>query len=259
MRRNCRINPRNYYRALLIVVCVLLSACATAPREDGKSSQSDVINAIKDSELFWWRVKFKLQWPERQQPDFSYHLLIADRILRPVIALRGNDITLWRFHRRASRDNAGHQFSFIFFTDRETATGVKTDLESNQLVSILLHGSIIESVNFTDGESGKESQVSATSDPAWPAEIQQSWPYFIMGASQSWLEQIKLVGAQTQQHNDSSTEAELEEMVQYYRELNEKLSAQWAQYGRHAYLHHLNALYGYVPVYIQETEELWNF
>jgi len=231
------------------MIYTLLNGCATGTPTEGYDAED--AGEMQAPTVFWWHARFKLDWPEQQEPDFFYHALIADRILRPVIANHGEDFDLWRFHRRSSRDNAGHQFSFIFYADVQTAENVYSIIEADETLSMLLRES--------DGKSDDKSNIAATSDKIWPPEIQQSWPYFIMGVSQSWLEQVRIVGKQIEGHDDITTETEFEEMSAYYRELDQVLSAQWTQYGRHAYFHHTNALYGYVPVYMREFGEQWRF
>ena len=63
---------------------------------------------------FWWQFRFKLQWPDGEPPELSRHLLIVDQIIAPVLEEYEEDISLWRFHRRAARDQAGHQLRLIF-------------------------------------------------------------------------------------------------------------------------------------------------
>jgi hypothetical protein len=35
--------------------------------------------------------------------------------------------------------------------------------------------------------------------------------------------------------------------------VNDRVSALWRGHGQHVYLHHLNALFGYAPLVIRET------
>jgi hypothetical protein len=90
--------------------------------------------------------------------------------------------------------------------------------------------------------------IADTSDAAWPPEIQASWPWFIMGVSQTWLSLIKQVTAE-QPIQEPSPEA----LLDYYASVNDRVTALWRDYGQHAYLHHLNALFGYEPLVIRET------
>ena len=203
-----------------------------------------------------------MQWENQsERADFSWHPMIADRILRPVIETHSRAMPLWRFHRRAAADAAGHQFSFIFYGTPETAAEIRDAVESNDLVHRLLKTGILKTVIFSDGQSDGVSEKEATSDPAWPPEVQRSWPYFIMGVSQSWLDQI----AQLRQSFPGSSEnsnpdhGDLETLLEYYMVLNDRLNSQWTRYGRHAYFHHINALFGYEPVYLHETGELHRF
>ena len=39
----------------------------------------------------------------------------------PALAAAGGDLSLWRFHRRAALDQAGHRFSLLVYSDAQTA------------------------------------------------------------------------------------------------------------------------------------------
>ena len=45
-------------------------------------------------------------------------------------------------------------------------------------------------------------------------------------------------------------------MVAFYQEVNTTLSELWRKEGRHAFLHHLNALFGYEPLIYYEKRML---
>ena len=72
---------------------------------------------------------------------------------------------------------------------------------------------------------------------------------YIMGVSATWLGLIQEFRADTPPPQD----ADIQTLRQYYTTLNARVTEQWGRYGRHAYLHHLNAVFGYVPVYIHQT------
>jgi hypothetical protein len=233
-----------------IVVCLfLLSACNTTSQIT--ESQLDL---EKDPGLSWWRVKFRFQWPQDEDPDLSYHALIADQVLRPVIDQYGEAMPLWRFHRRALRDGAGHQFSFIYYANEETREAVKKSITADASVQKLSAQSILLPVRHTRGSAENSHMVAATSDAGWPDEIQRSWPYFIMGVSQTWLDLIR----EFREKQGPVPADSIEHTLDYYSILNQQLSDQWGIYGRHAYLHHLNAIFGYLPVYIRETDQ-WQY
>ena len=93
--------------------------------------------------------------------------------------------------------------------------------------------------------------VHAASAPfAEPIEIQRSWPYFIMGSSQTWLMLVQELSAE----NKLEGEVDYPSLLLHYKEVDTRLNAQWRDYGRHAYLHHLNAIFGYQPVLIRSSE-----
>jgi hypothetical protein len=66
-----------------------------------------------------------------------------------------------------------------------------------------------------------------------------------MGVSQMWLNMIAGVAAQLPDLNQYSSITEIEG---FYREVNTRLIEIWQKEGQHAYLHHLNALFGYKPL-----------
>ena len=60
-----------------------------------------------------------------------------------------------------------------------------------------------------------------------------------------WLHLIDEIAAGEEAPPDSASPEELEA---YYQRINETLTGHWQQEGRHALLHHLNALFGYQPL-----------
>ena len=64
-----------------------------------------------------------------------------------------------------------------------------------------------------------------------------------------WLKLIEEVGAEDPQPEYSDMAA----VIDYYRTVNDRVNTLWREEGQHAYLHHLNALFGYQPLVIRET------
>ena len=87
--------------------------------------------------------------------------------------------------------------------------------------------------------NNRQTRLADTSDPAWPEKIRSSWPFFMMGASHMWLEQIHAFRLETLNQPD---------MQQRYQVIQSKMTELWQQQGQHALLHHLSALYAYQPV-----------
>jgi hypothetical protein len=207
-----------------------------------------------EQDRHWWQLRFKLVWPEGEEPDFSRHLLIAEQLLLPVIVEYRAEMPLWRFHRRAGRSPSGHQFSLIFFSDNVTASRIDEAVESNPLTGWLIDNGLIEKILFGQRSPAQLGRLELASDPDWPIEVQRSWPYFIMGASQAWLMLVSEMSA------ESALDGKVDypSLLEHYREVDERLNTQWRDYGQHAYLHHLNALFGYQPLLIK-TKELRTF
>jgi len=243
-------------RIFLIIPGLVLVACTptvhiTSPPT--LSPDKAVLTAEQPDRL-WWQLRFKLAWPEDESPDFSRHLLIAEQILLPVIAEHEQQLPLWRFHRRAGRDGAGHQFSFIFLSNEATATQIDREVSENPLTGWLLDRAMIEKTRFNRRSPEELGRLEQTSDANWPPEIQRSWPYFIMGASQTWLVMVQELSQQHELEGD----IDYPTLLEHYKGVDARLNVQWRDYGQHAYLHHLNAVYGYQPLKIRSTE-LKNF
>jgi len=95
--------------------------------------------------------------------------------------------------------------------------------------------------------------IADASDPSWPAALQRSWPYYIMGASQMWLQLITETVADMP---TPSAALSLDQNEQLYKEVNATLTSLWEINGQHAFLHHLNALFGYNPIIFSEKRML---
>jgi len=95
--------------------------------------------------------------------------------------------------------------------------------------------------------------IKHTSDPSWPALIQKSWPYYIEGVSQMWL---NLIAETVAAMPTADVPLSLDEYEALYKEVNATIISLWENNGRHAYLHHLNALFGYKPLVFSEKRML---
>ena len=201
----------------------------------------------------WWSARFRMYWPPEEEPFWHTDLLIAHKIVAPVLLQYKDRIRIWRFHRRAVRDEAGHQFSFIFYASAETAYQVLDMLRANALLTEMAYsGRIIEEV-YDNPDRIAKPRIKDTSDPSWPALIQKSWPYYIKGVSQMWLNLITETVADMPAADDPLS---LDEYEEFYKEVNATITSLWENNGRHAFLHHLNALFGYEPVTFYEKRML---
>jgi hypothetical protein len=169
-------------------------------------------------------------------------LLAAREIFAPLIDAHRSDLPLWRFHRRAARDNAGHRLRFLFYALPKTAREINSALMGHPLLAELHTAGVLERVVIDDPETPPQTDLAATSDPNWSSAMQASWPYFIMGVSQLWL---GLMDGYAAGEIIGPPPKDLSALLQYYKEMDDRMTATWQQEGRHALLHHLNALFGY--------------
>ena len=229
--------------ALVFALSLLSSGCRTAPGDAGVTAPAPAAAPLPSGKG-WWYARFRIAWPEGEEPDWSMGALIADRVVAPVLKTERGSIELWRFHRRAVRDQAGHAFSFIFYATPESAQRIYQAIECSPQLDALRADQSVVWVGFDDTSSVARPAVKDVSDPAWPEIIQQSWPQYIMGASQMWLELVQALAAtEDKVHKDERA---------HYHAVQDQLDQLWADEGRHVFLHHLNALFGYQPIQISE-------
>lgn len=193
----------------------------------------------------WWYARFRLNWPADTEPVWYMDLFIAHQVISPILKKYQNEILLWRFHRRANRDPGGRQFSFIFYSTARTAEKIFSAIDSDPQVNAMKFAGVIDLVVYDHPVDLTRPNIEDTSDKKWPLVIQKSWPYYIMGASQMWLNLIAEVAAQNPQDKPPASVPEIEA---FYRLIDKKVTDLWQAQGRHAFMHHLNALFGYEPL-----------
>jgi len=200
-----------------------------------------------DPEHGWWQIGFHRQYLHDENIQWQYDAFIALKIFKPVIENEKN-ISLWRFHRRAIDDKSGHKFSFIFYAPRKVGESIYQQVSQSTLVKELLDQQKIKRLSFYDINSELRAGIGDTSDNSWPIELQNTWPYFIMGVSQTWLGLVEFYYNQL----DSSELNGLDDQLDAFKQVNASIDKTWKNSGSHAFLHHLNALFGYQELYIVE-------
>jgi hypothetical protein len=238
--------------ATFIVLVMAIAGCATTVKRKAVETIEPPPAEIASS-TGWWSARFRMYWPPEEEPFWHTDLLIAHKIVAPVLLQYKDRIYLWRFHRRATRDRAGHQFSFIFYASAQTAYQVFETLRSNALLSEMAYtGRVIEEV-YDNPDRITKPRIKDTSDPSWPSLIQKSWPYYIKGVSQMWL---NLITETVADMPTADAPLSLDEYEELYKKVNATITSLWENNGRHAFLHHLNALFGYKPIVFYEKRML---
>ena len=240
---------------LVVFSFAILSACGSlsvqAPNTGVTTHKEQTVitsATVSTEDTGWWQVGFHRNIQEDEEPAWYMDTLVANKIIKPILKRHKQQISLWRFHRRAVADNSGHQFSFIFYSKRNVAEEVYGLIKTNELVQNLLRENYIDRLSFFNINGDARSEMEATSDKNWSIELQKAWPYFAMGVSQTWLQ---LVEEYVQQSNEAGSLG-VAEQVEQYQQISREIDALWEQEGGHAFLHHLNALFGYQELYIIE-------
>ncbi len=194
---------------------------------------------------YWWKCKFKNVWPDNANPDLVIDLLLAHAVVAPVLVEYINDIPYWRFHRRANRDLAGHQFSLLFYSKPEIAVAVFAEIDKSDMLKRAIAANFVKKVIMDDPNHPQFPDIEDTSDHHWSLNLQQNWPSFIMGVSSLWLGLIE-----DSMQNSPKDYKNTHLLLEQYREVDTKITNIWRKEGQHALLHHLNAVFGYEPLYI---------
>jgi hypothetical protein len=184
------------------------------------------------------------------EPRWATDLILADRVVAPVLVAHRAEIGLWRVHRRAGADATGHQFSFLFYAAPEVAERVFADLRSSCTLQALARAGVVRGQEYSDTARLERPGIADTSDRSWSPAVQVNWPFYIMGVSDLWL---GLVTAHAAAGDPPRPCAPVRALQAHYERVNGTLDALWRQEGGHAFLHHLSAVFAYRPVAIHET------
>ncbi len=242
---------RGYSLAAALVMTVMMG-CATL-RPVASPDLRPIEAKAQNPENGWWCARFVMQWPEERTPSWHIDLFLAHEIISPVLYQHKNHIVLWRFHRRATRDDTGHQFSFIFYASPETAREIYHAIKSDTRLAAMKRAGVIIRDSYDDTSRMSEPNVEDTSDLDWSSPIRKSWPYYMMGASQMWLNLITEIAREISKETKPSSVQDIEA---FYQQVNAALQAVWREEGGHAFLHHLNALFEYESVIIYEKRRM---
>lgn len=234
----------------IMLIISVMSGCAWI--KPIKSPDYKLTESAAD-ENGWWYASFVFNWPEDSEPAWHRDLLIAHRIVAPVLSQYRNKIRLWRFHRRAGRDQVGHQFSFIFYSSPDTAKLIYSSLKAAPLLKEMRDRGMIIKESYDDTGNITRPGIDGTSDRNWSPHMKRSWPYYIMGVSHMWLNLITEIGEKISEDDQPLS---FEEVQIFYEEIDKRIKGLWLEEGGHALLHHLNAIFGYEPVMVYEKRKM---
>lgn len=237
----------NVFHKLFITAILALGlwGCASLPPVEESSDkreddhvQSDALPEGKG----WWYARFHIDRPDDEEIRWYIGTLIGGEVIAPVIADYYRDVSIWRVHRRASRDDYGHVFSFIFYTTPQAAQRIYTDIENHTVVKSLLENGRLTRVSIDDVTRITRPNIEDTSDHHWPVSVQKTWPTMIMGSSRMWLDLVS---------EFASRESGMVGIEARYKKVQDDISRIWREQGQHAILHHINAVFSYQPMLIR--------
>jgi hypothetical protein len=190
----------------------------------------------------WWYARFHIDWPEGEEINWYIGTLIGGEVIAPTFDEYNQDVSVWRVHRRAGRDDNGHVFSFIFYSTPQNAQRIYKSVENHAVVKTLLENGRLTKVVIDDVARITRPNIEDTSDDSWPLSVQKTWPAMIMGSSRMWLDLVSELAAR---------ESKIGGIEAKYKKVQDDITLIWREEGQHAILHHLNAIYAYQPLLIR--------
>jgi len=206
-------------------------------------------NTVGDLKMkIWHNFRFRMHWPDNENPKWWLDLFVVDSLFREILTNNREKIDLWRFHRRAARDNSGHQLTLLCYMTKENSKLINDVIQKSSTLRILNGNGNLREFLYEEGGNNIEN----SSDGNWPIEIQKSWPYFIDGVSEMLLEMIDVIRTAVAEGLDLHPPLEdPNDIERLYIKVNERLISLWQNEGSHAFFHHINALFGYAPLLAQ--------
>lgn len=227
-------------RVVAGVVGLVLVGCSTTPQP-----QTRTLASADMSMPSWHSCRVQWTWEQDQPPPWAPDGLLAVAVFAPAMESVGDNLEIWRFHRRAGRDGAGRRFSFIFRSNEPAYQQIREQVLTHPLIVRLQQQGVMQTASCRDVSYWSGQELAATSDPAWSPAMQEVWPHYIHGVSRMWLELMKMhIGP-------VDGERSVEELLQASAAAHETISLVWQGEGRHALLHHLSGVFAYQPVLIR--------
>ncbi|KPJ49011.1 hypothetical protein AMJ40_06430 [candidate division TA06 bacterium DG_26] len=191
----------------------------------------------------WWSYRFKIDWSGKiEEVKWWVDIAIFDSVVRDILTQVHDKIRFWKIHRRAHDDDKGHVFTFLTCCEDELYESMDRMIRESAMHHKLEQEGLI--IKY----SSSEADPREIAEPYWPPEIQDSWSHYVMGASEMLLELVDSI-KKRKAHLEPC--ASIQEIERYYVNLDTNLGQLWCNYGAHAFLHHLNALFRYVPVLVK--------
>ena len=250
---------RKIFAALCCLLLALQWACTFNPVQTSAAELQGrvAVNAqLADdapgwSEFYWGQVSFHIDWPEEMaEPQWFWDLYLAEQVFSPLLEQFQNDIVLWRLHRRAGRDSVGHRFSVMFFASKPAVAQFYKAASEHPKVLELKENSLIKRISLASLENDQQRGIDKGADKSWSPSIQKHWPYFMYGVSRMWLGLLVDISRQQALQDEQS------DIAQHYRSVHEKMDLMWNLQGGHAFLHHLNGIFGYRELTVIERKKM---
>lgn len=189
----------------------------------------------------WYRINLKLKCKDISNPEFFVALAILDLLFVPAVKTFRKDLECWRFHWSSTNED-GHRLKLFFKTSHQKADEIIKFINSLDFCAFAKKEYLeTQEIKYEVFGQANNTKIEVISDEGWPEEIQKSWPYFIMGASDMVIALIEEVKKKQKDELNQDDKTKLEE---YYKKVEVDIALVWKGYGNHAFFHHLALLLG---------------
>jgi len=194
----------------------------------------------------WYGFNFNISWDKKQEQKTWVDIFIIDTIVRDVIFQNKSEIIFCRIHRRWAMDEHGHELTFDCFTNEETAKAIEELINKSNYFEMLRKGGLLtKDKKLEKVPKDTDSITSITNDTGWPEQLKEPWLCYINGCCDMFLRLIKNI------KGGKNVPTDIQNAEQFYTKVNSELTIIWQYHGSHAFFHHLNAIFGYVPLLVK--------
>ena len=164
---------------LFTLSTMLWFGCSTPTKQPPPEAVHTLSPGFQElEEHFWYRYSFDIGWPEGAEINWPMDLLLAHAIVAPALDKYINDISYWRFHRRAARDQRGHSFTFMAYCHQNTAELILEEFAQNELLEKLVEQELVTELLVDNPAEDGLGNIEDTSDRNWSITLQrrpESW------------------------------------------------------------------------------------
>jgi len=195
----------------------------------------------------WWQIWFKIKQPPAEK-GVAYpfnDLIIAHRILQPIINNYNQKLDSWHFHRRWKNDETGHLFNFFIKSEEMVKDTIFDEIEESKTLKILKDNGLVQETGCYE-KLPNQNGLYVWGE--WPQSINRNFPLFVHSLSKLWLDMIDEI--QNFVPTKSLDPENIDQLQVFYQQIEANLNNEWLYRGAQFTYHYVSGIFGYSPTLI---------